>query len=624
MLEYDNSAFYYFGISVSVIYLLPSLYYSGKRILFGCVLTDHVLLEASKDVRCEREMRKMRQLHAEKTKLSNIFTFAFLLNLLISLCAIVALVGMVNAVKDDGEIKTFDPFDILGISAEATEREVKKAYRKQSLMYHPDKNLDDAVAEGKFMMIAKAYEALTNEVAKENYKKYGNPDGRQALELSIGLPSFLLKPENHNLILFIYLMGLVVVIPSCVALWYSKSKKFGDGMIMYDTYGFYNFSLSENVMLKALPEILAGSMEFKSIPCRDEDAKELAELMKDYKATGLLSKIKYKNPTIVKANVLLHAHLTRKKLSVSLRGDLNRILKIVFQLTDGMFEICTMKSWLQTSINVIEFQQFLTQGLWTKDSSLLQLPNFTDNEVRHCMSGKGAIRNINQFIRVEAKARKGVATFSSDELAEVDVVCKNLPLIEMELDICVDDEESIAEGDIMTLTVKLTRENVAQDDTCDLVYAPEYPFPKAERWFVLIGDTNMNLMSTAKITKQDRVVEEKILLRAPSKQGTYILEVYLKSDSYLGLDQKQKIKFEVTPAADLPKYEMHPEDLELDDDPTLFQQIAGNQDDSSDEEEDSDDDDEDEDETSDTVMVEKPSAEADAAKASGDDSKKNK
>lgn len=51
------------------------------------------------------------------------------------------------------------------------------------------------------------------QVAKENWQKYGNPDGKQALEVSIGLPTFLLDKENHTTILLAYLIVLVVLIP---------------------------------------------------------------------------------------------------------------------------------------------------------------------------------------------------------------------------------------------------------------------------------------------------------------------------------------------------------------------------------------------------------------------------
>lgn len=49
--------------------------------------------------------------------------------------------------------------------------------------------------------------------SRENWLKHGNPDGKQPMEVSIALPTFLLDKEHHNTILIIYLIGMVVVIP---------------------------------------------------------------------------------------------------------------------------------------------------------------------------------------------------------------------------------------------------------------------------------------------------------------------------------------------------------------------------------------------------------------------------
>lgn len=594
MLEYDNSAFYYFGISVSVLYLIPSCYYSGKRILFGCFFTDHLL--DKQNVRSEKELKKRRQLQAEKTKLSNIFTFPFMLNLMLICLATYALVHMVYLVKDDSEIKSFDPFEILTISTGATDREIKRAYRKMSLQYHPDKNPGDSVAEAKFMMIAKAYEALTDETAKENYEKFGNPDGRQALQLSIGLPTFLLNPDNHRIIMLIYLMVLVIVIPSVVAMWYSKSKKYGDSMIMYDTYGFYNYALSEHAHNKMLPEIFAGSAEFRELPMRESDNNDLVVLMKHFKQNSLIPKMRYNHPGIVKTNLLIHAHLHREQLSSSLRSDLNVMLRKSFHLLDAMIEICLIKSWLQTTINVIEVMQNITQALGVKDSSLLQLPHFTESEVKACMGGKNSMRTLRQYILAEPDKRRGLNRFSEEEKAQVHRICDILPNVEMKLHVEVDDEENIAEGDIMTITITLTRRNIPAGETCDLVYAPEFPYPKAERWIAILGDVRSNrLHALSKITSQERVVKEKMMVRAPSNAGTYSLDLFLKSDSYLGLDLKDTVKFTIISADKLPVYEVHQEDLDLDNEPTLFEQVMSGAADSSDSE---DDEDEDEDEDS--------------------------
>ena len=55
-----------------------------------------------------------------------------------------------------------DFYKILGISKKATTREIKKAYRKLAMEYHPDKNPDDPTAEEKFKDIGAAYEVSTN------------------------------------------------------------------------------------------------------------------------------------------------------------------------------------------------------------------------------------------------------------------------------------------------------------------------------------------------------------------------------------------------------------------------------------------------------------------------------
>ena len=69
---------------------------------------------------------------------------------------------------------------------------------------------------------------LLLQVAKHNWKTYGNPDGRQSLEVSIGLPTFLLEEGNYHAVLIMYLIVLVVVIPTLVALYYSKSRQYGE------------------------------------------------------------------------------------------------------------------------------------------------------------------------------------------------------------------------------------------------------------------------------------------------------------------------------------------------------------------------------------------------------------
>jgi len=67
-----------------------------------------------------------------------------------------------------------DFYEILGISKSATPEEIKKAYRKKALEFHPDKNPGDAAAEENFKACAEAYEILSDPNKKAKYDQYGH------------------------------------------------------------------------------------------------------------------------------------------------------------------------------------------------------------------------------------------------------------------------------------------------------------------------------------------------------------------------------------------------------------------------------------------------------------------
>ena len=65
-------------------------------------------------------------------------------------------------------------YDLLGVSKDASEKDIRQAYRRLARQYHPDVNRDDAAAEEKFKEINEAYGILSDEDSRKKYDRYGD------------------------------------------------------------------------------------------------------------------------------------------------------------------------------------------------------------------------------------------------------------------------------------------------------------------------------------------------------------------------------------------------------------------------------------------------------------------
>src|SRR5258708_16392225 len=66
-----------------------------------------------------------------------------------------------------------DYYEVLGITRDASEADIKKAYRKLARQYHPDRNPGDKTAESRFKEVQEAYEVLNDKTKRAQYDQFG-------------------------------------------------------------------------------------------------------------------------------------------------------------------------------------------------------------------------------------------------------------------------------------------------------------------------------------------------------------------------------------------------------------------------------------------------------------------
>lgn len=395
---------------------------------------------------------------------------------------------------------------ILGLEAGSSERDVKSAYRKLSLTYHPDKPGGNAEL---FQKIAKAYEALMDPEARSNWEKYGNPDGKQALEVGIGIPSILLDESFKHLFLGGYLLMLVAAIPA--GLWYctrtsTDTKHMG---VEKRTIPWLTKRVVPDMPPPVLPETLAGAFEMapKSADFPKEAQEEVAALReqlmkpvgsktsrivetelvvpeKDRERRPQLPPLAFHPDAVRINNIVIHAVMSRLPLTTAFTKELaaraaatleplTRVaalycmeMTIKNQMERGRDPKAKQVSYLESAFSVHEFAALFTQALYFKDSSLRQI--FTPAQLerlRHTAARVVSLRGVDSLLRFlqlsDEERAVALQDFPENERKEVEAVLPCFPELEVEVQYEVAGEAFIAEDDIITANIFMHHRNLS-------------------------------------------------------------------------------------------------------------------------------------------------------------------
>eukprot|EP00919_Chromeraceae_sp_WS-2016_P046925 GHVR01111275.1.p1 GENE.GHVR01111275.1~~GHVR01111275.1.p1 ORF type:complete len:397 (+),score=64.79 GHVR01111275.1:107-1297(+) len=379
LLDYDDTAFLYFAGTILFCILVPWTISLLKSIFFPTAQLHKYEVPLKSPAgsiyqycQCSFCRKLIGNITIERKKWKNRFTRSILIQVAIVLSLWGLLVFVISGLSEETQINQFDPFEILEIVRGASDREIKKAYRVASLKSHPDKNPNDPLAASKFMLVAKAYSALVDEVAKANYEKYGNPDGPSAMKVGIGLPRFLVEEKHQLPMLVAFFFILLFVIPLVFLSYYNKQKNYASNGLHVDTLQFLSHYVTEGLRSKSGPEYIAASAESRALKVRNTDAAEMPQIMRQCVEP---KKRQFNHPVVVRNYFLILAHMQRlhEDLSENLLADLNTIFKSSMSITNSMVEIASIRDYSATAMSLLEFKRQLIQALDVKSSSLLQV-----------------------------------------------------------------------------------------------------------------------------------------------------------------------------------------------------------------------------------------------------------
>ncbi|XP_029655236.1 translocation protein SEC63 homolog [Octopus sinensis] len=473
--EYDEQGgtFYYFLLSFWFLVLFPATCYLWPRSSKKDSASD-----TEKKCICPPCREKQRQLKVNepwtKAKQKGI-------NIGLAMGWIIFFLLLYKVSMSQMDYVEYDPFTELSVDRSASTADIKKAFRKLSLIYHPDRESGDSK---KFMRIAKAYAALTDEESRKNWEEYGNPDGPGVTRFGIALPKWIVERENSVWVLAVYGLVFMILLPFIVGVWWYRSIKFSADQVLLDTTHLYLyfFNKTPSMHLKRVVMILASSWEYDrlhnaEIVERPSDNEELPALMRELSNLGENNKERpLCFPYSIKARVLLFAHMARKSLPAdSLEIDkqyilkkcpslINEMVNVVPQLVGGAVHgKCFSMPTLDTLENIMKLSQLLTQALQEKSPALLQLPCITQDMLKYFVCRKRNIRSVKDFLLMKDDDRRFILrNLSDEEYKNLLDVAASMPYITFEVksEVIDDDDSTITAGSIVTVTVNLKRESM--------------------------------------------------------------------------------------------------------------------------------------------------------------------
>jgi translocation protein SEC63 len=473
----------------------------------------------------------------------------------------------------------FDPYHILDVSMTASEKEIKSKYRKLSLQFHPDKLPKDLTPEKRqqledeFVIINAAYKSLTDEVTRNNFLKYGHPDGPQEVKHGIALPKYLVDSKYSSIIVVFYFLLIGGLLPWIVGSWWSNVKSHTKKGLHVDTAASFTRRLTDRNPGKVVTpftilEWVLDSYEVKSA---------------------------FPNKTEEQINELISLHFNRKYVP-ELENDKLKLISILPKLINGLNDIATVFRQTEVVLPAADLLKSVIAAVKPtgKYQDLLQLP-FVDPEV----VVKQDIKKLGKLMTLPKEEAKKVLGISSEKQLDIALnIAESIPTLRIvEAEFKVPGEDNVTPNSTAHLSLKflvkspklkscpkVDEKDLVDEETMEYLrnpykvneeqpqlpcsFAPYFPSLVRTKWsgFLInqkdnkleenstVGQLENIDLSNLKLTQEEWIKGDQTVIgtfkfafpgTTPASLGTYPYRFVLKNNSYFGCDVDIPVFMEV-------------------------------------------------------------------------------